>query len=77
MSKDNYDKDETISPCEDCIYRLSGEKCKTCKHRKHNISYTQAPMQPTLLEKLKLTYKKQKEQQKQQKEREQEQKETS
>lgn len=30
---DNYEKDETIDPCEDCSIRFNPERCKTCKHR--------------------------------------------
>jgi len=33
---DNYEKDESIIPCEDCIHKGSS-KCRTCKHR---LKYT-------------------------------------
>lgn len=34
--RDNYEKKDDnlyyLSPCDDCMYRLSGEKCASCKH---------------------------------------------
>jgi hypothetical protein len=38
--KDNYERDEKLSMCDDCINRFNWEKCNTCKHRK---KFTQAP----------------------------------
>lgn len=34
MAEDNYEKDETINPCENCIYNnmLGSDKCRTCKN---------------------------------------------
>ena len=38
--KDNYERDEKLSMCDDCINRFNWEKCNTCKHRK---KFTQVP----------------------------------
>ena len=35
--KDNYERDEKLSACDDCINRFNWEKCNTCKHRKKFI----------------------------------------
>jgi hypothetical protein len=38
--RDNYERDESISPCEDCANKFNVERCNTCKHRK---KFTQVP----------------------------------
>ena len=41
MVEDNYEKDETINPCENCSHNniYGSDKCKFCKHAgKHIIT---------------------------------------
>jgi len=52
--KDNYEKDEKISPCEDCIYKNNPRMCQTCKHHKNQLirHILKVNQRPSLFERL-------------------------